>query len=285
MRQALARIAPGLFVFLWSTGFIGAKYGLPYAEPLSFLFVRYLLVIALMAGLAFAFRAPWPRERRQWLHIGVSGLLLHAVYLAGVYLSIAWGLPSGVSSLIVGLQPLLVAVGAGLWLRERVHPRQQLGLALGLVGTVMVLSGRIHGGFTLHGVLPAVFGLLGITAGALYQKRFCSSFDFRSGAVIQFIPAAITTGLAVLAYETFRIDWTMPFVFSLGWLVLVLSLGAIGLLNYLIRSGTAVNVASLFYLVPPCTAVIAWLLFDETLSIVGMGGMGLAALGVYLARK
>lgn len=284
-KGGVALLAPGLFVFLWSTGFIGAKFGLPYAAPLSFLLVRYLLVIGLMLILAWLTRAPWPKGGRLWLRIGVSGLLVHAVYLGGVYLSIANGLPVGVTSIIVGLQPLLTAVGAAALLSERIVARQWLGLVLGLCGTLLVVSARVHGGFGLVG-LPAAFGaLFGITAGTLYQKRFCPSFDYRTGAVIQFVPAAAVTGLALLCYEDFRVEWNTQFILALSWLCIVLSLGAMGLLNFLIRTGTATNVASLFYLVPPCTAVIAWLAFDEALSDLMLLGMALAVSGVYLSRS
>lgn len=281
----MSRFYPALFVFFWSTGFIGAKYGLPHAEPLTFLLLRYLLVVALMTLVAVLTKAPWPRDRRHWFHIGISGILMHGLYLGGVFLSISHGLPAGVTSLVVGLQPLLTAVGAGWVLKEKVIPRQWLGLGLGLLGAVLVLSGRITAGFDLAGLVPALFALLGITLGTLYQKRFCPSFDWRTGAVAQFIPAAAVTFIAVSLTENFHIDFVPQFIFALGWLVLVLSVGAISLLNYLIRSGSAVNVVSLFYLTPACTAAIAWLLFGEVLSGLALLGMALAIWGVYLSRK
>lgn len=281
----LSRLAPFLFVLLWSTGFIGAKLGLPHAAPLTFLLVRYIAVIALMVLIALAMRAPWPREPRQWLHIGVAGFLVHGLYLSGVFIAIGAGLPAGVTSLIVGLQPLLTAVGAGALLGEAVLPRQWLGLALGLGGVTLVVAQKISAGFGLAALVPAVVALLGITAGTLYQKRFCPNFDWRSGSVVQFLPTALVTGLLVLGVEGWRVDWTGEFVFALSWLVLVLSVGAISLLNHLIRSGSAVNVASLFYLVPPTTAVISWAIFDEVLAGSALAGMGLAIFGVYLARK
>ncbi|MEY2872632.1 MAG: hypothetical protein RLZZ373_3 [Pseudomonadota bacterium] len=290
------RHAPLLFVLLWSTGFIGAKLGLPHAPPLGFLTARYALVVALMGLAALWVRAPWPPGIRAWGHLAVAGLLVHAVYLGGVFTGISQGLPAGVSSLVVGLQPLLTAVGAGWVLGETVRPKQWLGLVLGLVGVVLVLSSRLAGaGLDLHTLgqlvhlpgLPAVLvALLGITAGTLYQKRYCPSFDFRTGAVVQFVPCLLVTGALAWISEDRAIDWSSgAFVFALGWLVLVLSLGAVGLLNVLIRSGSAVNVASLFYMVPPCTAVVAWALFGEALSPVAMGGMAIAMTGVYLARK
>jgi len=279
------RFAPLLFVVLWSTGFIGAKYGLPHAEPLSFLLVRYLLVVSLMTVIALAMRAPWPKDGRQWFHIGVSGLLVHAIYLGGVFVSISKGLPAGVASLVVGIQPLLTAVGAGWLLNEAVLARQWLGLVLGFVGVAMVVSGKIGRGFGLDALWPALAALAGITAGTLYQKRFCPSFDWRTGAIAQFLPTAVATGIVVGLSDNFRVEWAPDFIFALAWLVLVLSLGAISLLNMLIRKGTAVNLASLFYLVPPCTALIAWFLFDERLAGMALAGMALAVWGVYLARK
>jgi drug/metabolite transporter (DMT)-like permease len=281
----LARLAPFLFVFLWSTGFLGAKFGLPHAAPLSFLFVRYLLVIGLMCSIALLWRAPWPHDRRQWLHIGVGGLGVHALYLGGVFIAISQGLPAGVTALVVGMQPLLTATLAGKLLGERVTPRQWLGLALGFAGVAMVVADRFGAAFDAAALWPAIVALLGITAGTLYQKRYAPRFDWRSGAVAQFLPTAAVTGTIVFATDGYRIDWTAEFVFALGWLVLVLSIGAISLLNWLIRHGSAVNVASLFYLTPPTTALLAWALFGETLTGFALAGMAIAVWGVALARK
>ncbi len=284
----MVRLYPALFVFLWSTGFIGAKYGLPYAEPLSFLLIRYALVVTLMTLAAWATRARWPVDIRAWFHLAVAGCLIHGIYLGGVFISISQGLPAGIVSLIVGLQPLLTAMLATLVLSEAVCGRQWLGLVLGILGTGMVLVGRMDGQFTLtefEPVLPALGALLGITLGTLYQKRFCPHFDWRTGAVVQFLAAAALTLPIVFAFEGFRVDFSGEFLFALSWLVLVLSLGAISLLNYLIRSGSAVNVASLFYLVPPVTALIAWGLFGETLPTMSLFGLFVAVTGVALVRK
>ena len=285
MTTTSSRIFPLLFVLLWSTGFIGARLGLPHIEPLTFLFIRYLAVIACMVAIAVATRAPWPSDRKTWLHIGVAGLLVHGVYLGGVFIAIHEGLPAGVASLVVSVQPLLTAVGAGLLLGAVVLNRQWVGLALGLVGVGLVVAGKLGTDFAAHALLPATIALLGITAGTLYQKRFCPTLDWRTGSVAQFIPTAVLTGLAAWITETGRIDWTGELFFALGWLVFVLSIGAVSLLNWLIRHSSAVNVASLFYLVPPCTAVVAWLLFGETFSALALLGMGITVAGVYLARK
>ncbi|MDX9945499.1 MAG: DMT family transporter, partial [Azonexus sp.] len=264
---------------------IGAKFGLPYAEPLSFLLTRYGLVITLMLLLALATRAPWPKEAAQWWHIGLSGVLVHAVYLGGVFIAISHGLPAGVTALVVGMQPLLTACSAGWLLGEKVTPRQWGGLVLGFLGVGLVVSGKLSDANLGPMLWPAVIALLGITAGTLYQKRFCARFDLRTGSVIQFVPTALLTAVAVALFEDYRIDWTGEFVFALSWLVLVLSLGAISLLNLLIRNGSAVNVASLFYLTPPTTALVAWAFFGETLTLTATFGMLIAVSGVYLVAR
>ncbi|MGL4409275.1 DMT family transporter [Zoogloea sp.] len=285
----MTRFYPLLFVVLWSTGFIGAKFGLPYAEPLSFLCIRYVSVILLMGAVALLTRAPWPRDWRQVAHIAITGLLVHAVYLGGVFMAIRHGLPAGITALVVGLQPLLTAFGAGLFLGEKVLPRQWAGLALGLAGVGMVVAHKIQGlddpGALVGMMTPALAALIGITGGTLYQKRFCASFDLRTGSVIQFVPTLIVSALVASQTETMQIDWTGQFVFALTWLVLVLSVGAVSLLNLLIRSGSAVNVASLFYLTPPTTALIAWAVFGETLTGLALVGMAFSVFGVWLARK
>jgi drug/metabolite transporter (DMT)-like permease len=279
------RIYPLLFVFLWSTGFVGAKYGLPYAEPLSFLLTRYGLVIALMTAIALATRAPWPQRPRDWLHIGISGVLVHAIYLGGVFVAIKHGLSAGITALVVGMQPLLTGLLAGWLLGEKVSARQWGGLGLGFIGIALVVSGKLGDGALGPMLIPALVALLGITAGTLYQKRFCPKFDLRSGSVIQFVPTAIVTAVAVALFEDYRIDWNGHFLFALGWLVLVLSIGAISLLNLLIRSGSAVNVASLFYLTPPTTALIAFFVFGENLTLTVAFGMAVAVSGVYLVGR
>jgi drug/metabolite transporter (DMT)-like permease len=276
---------PLLFVVLWSTGFIGARLGLPHVEPLTFLAIRYVIVLALMTALALASRAPWPRGSRTWVHIGVAGLLLHATYLGGVFMAIGRGLPAGVTSLVVGLQPLLTAIAAGWFFGDRIAPRQWAGLLLGFAGVGLVVFGKTGAAFGARELTPALVALAGITAGTIYQKRFCPAFDWRTGAVAQFLPSAVVTAAIAALVENGRVEWTGQFVFALAWLVLVLSVGAIGLLNRLIRHGEVVHIASLFYLVPPCTALFAWLLFGDTLHGIALAGMALAVWGVYLARR
>lgn len=282
--QALAM--PALFVLLWSTGFIGGKLGLPYAEPFTFLLWRYAIVTLLLGGLALVMGAPWPRRRAEWGHIAVAGFLVHAVYIGGVFASIAEGLPAGVSALVVSLQPLLTAIAAGPLLGERVSRRQWLGFALGLAGVALVVWEKLalHAGGP-WAVALSVVALLGITAGTLYQKRFCPTLDLRSGTAIQYAVTALAMLVMALAFETMHVRWTGEFVIALVWLILVLSVGAVSLLFVLIRRGAASRVAALFYLVPPCTAVIAWLLFGETLGPLALLGMGATVAGVALASR
>ena len=275
---------PASFVVLWSTGFIGARLGLPYAEPLTFLTLRYGLAAGLLLLVSLAMRAPWPRRLSEVAHFAVAGLLVHGVYLGGVFVAISLGVEAGVSALIVGLQPLLTAAFAGILLAERVVGRQWLGLGLGLTGVAFVISGKLGDSpASIMGTIACVVALLGITAGTLYQKRFCTEMDLRTGSVVQFVAAAIATAPFALWLEDRTVDWSGEFVFALLWLVLVLSLGAVSLLYVLIRRGAASQVASLFFLVPPCTALIAWPLFGETLGSWSLIGMALTAVGVALA--
>ncbi len=285
MTSLQARVFPLLFVVLWSTGFIGARLGLPHIEPLTFLLIRYCAVLGLMALIALVTHAPWPASGKDWWHIGVAGLLVHGVYLGGVFIAISRGLPAGVTSLVVGVQPLLTAVGAGWLLGTKVSRLQWFGLGLGFVGVGLVVVGKLGAEFTALALVPAIVALFGITAGTLYQKRFSAAFDWRTGAVAQFLPTAVVTAVLAWLTESFRVEWVGELYFALGWLVLVLSIGAISLLNWLIRNSNAVNVASLFYLVPPCTALFAWMLFGDTFSGSALLGLGMAVLGVYLARK
>lgn len=280
---------PGVFVLLWSTGFIGAKFGLPYIEPFTFLLLRFVIVIGLLGLLVAATRASWPRDPRLVLHLAVSGVLVHAIYLGGVFGAIRLGVPAGLSALVAGLQPVLTAAVVGPLLGERVGWRQWLGLALGLLGVGMVLSTRLNGvsfdGFGWDGIAFALASLFGITAGTLYQKRFCTGMDLRTGTMIQYLAAMVVVAPAAFALETMEIRWSLQFILALSWLVLVLSLGAISLLMTLIRLGEAAKVASFFYLVPPVTAVLAFVLFNEALTPLALAGMAATALGVALVVR
>ena len=280
-------LAPGLFVLLWSTGFIGAKAGVPYAEPFTFLVLRFVLVIALMLPLALALKAQWPATWREAGHIAAAGALLQGGYLGGVFAAVHRGMPAGVVALIVGLQPILTAFAAAPLLGERLTAVQWSGLVLGFTGVVLVVWDKLAlQGLCAASIAWSAIGLASITAGTLYQKRYCPKFDLRAGSVIQF--GAALALLLPLAYATERmaVAWSGEFVFALGWLVLVLSIGAISLLFFLIEHGEATRVSSLFYLTPATTALMAYAMFGETLGGKALAGMVIAIAGVALvARK
>ncbi|GGC88156.1 DMT family transporter [Vreelandella lutescens] len=282
---------PGVFVLLWSTGFIGAKFGLPYAEPFTFLFIRFVLTLMLLIPLTWLMRISWPSSPRLWKHIAISGLLVHGTYLGGVFYGIYLGMPAGLAALLVGLQPLLTAACAGPLLGERLTKQQWLGLMLGLLGISLVLGSKLELGSTLFsgfgaGALISVMAaLLGISLGTLYQKRYCTSMPLLSGAVIQYMAAGGLLGIGALLFESREVTWSTTFMLTLGWLVLILSIAAILLLMALIKKGEASRVASLFYLVPPVTALQAWWLFDERLPLLGLAGMVIAIAGVVMVVR
>lgn len=282
-RRSYAWLAPFLFVLLWSSGFIGSKLGVPYAEPFTFMSIRYAIVLLVLVPVSLLMHAPWPRGRKL-VDIMVAGLLIQAVYLSGCVWSLKLGLPAGVLSLIVSLQPLFTAAAAGFTLGERVVSRQWIGLGLGFLGTALVVAHKMGTGVTLLMTLPAVISLVGITVGTLWQKRRCPSFDLRTGAVVQYASSLLVTAVLALSTETMQVQWSGQFIFALLWVSLVLSIAAISLLNYLIRSGTAVNVTSLLYTVPAVTALMAWAIFGETLTGLSLVGMVVAVAGVGLAR-
>ena len=279
-------VAPGLFVVLWSTGFIGMKLGAPFAEPFTFMGLRMLLVITILLVIIATTRAPWPRNPGAFGHIAVAGLLVHATYLCGMLFAIQMQLPLGFVALIAGLQPILTAVFANLFLHEKLNGRQWAGMALGLSGVVMVVASKYSLGTSNWPALGAVgIGLLGITFGTLYQKRFCANMDLRTGGVIQYAATCLMLWVLAFATETREVQWTGQFVFALFWLSIVLSLGAIGLLYLLIRRGAASKVASLFFLTPSVTAVMAYALFGEALGWLAVAGLLVTAAGVALVMR
>lgn len=280
---------PFIFVLIWSTGFVVAKFGLPYAPPLTFLLLRFVGVLAVLVPLVLLMRAPWPVG--QIRHIAVSGVLLQAGYLAGVWCAIKLGMPAGLSALIVGMQPILTAFAAPL-IGESVKGRQWLGLLLGLCGVGLVVSNKISiAGLSWQSIAWCLAALFSITVGTLYQKRHCAHFDLRTGTIIQFaasflviLPLAIVLEDATPALRS--VQWTPQFIGALLWSVLALSIGAIFLLFSLIRKSAATRVTSLLYLTPPTTAVMAWLMFGESLSGAGVIGMLVAVIGVaFVVRK
>lgn len=275
---------PLFFVFLWSSGFIVAKFGLPYAPPLTFIALRFLCVLAILVPVVLVLRAPWPHGKV--LQIALAGVLVHAGYLAGVWCAIKLGMPAGLSALIVGMQPILTAFAAPL-IGETVRPRQWLGLLFGIAGVALVVVAKIKlVGLSFEAIALCVLALLSITIGTLYQKRRCPQFDLRAGAVIQF--AACTAVIVPLAImfegmgpDFAAVQWTPQFIAALAWSVFGVSIGAIFLLFALIRRSDATQVTSLLYLTPPTTALMAWLMFGEAFNALGMAGMVLAVAGVF----
>jgi drug/metabolite transporter (DMT)-like permease len=274
-----------LFVLLWSTGFIGARYGLPYIEPLTFLAVRMAFVVLIMTAIAIIGRARVPNAR-EVQHALVAGSLVHGLYLGGVFTAISQGVPAGISALIPGLQPILTSTIANRFMGERVTGMQWFGLVLGLLGVVLVMHDReiILAG-SLLGWIASFLSLIGITLGTLYQKRYCGAIDWRTGNLVQYIGAAVLFALGAFAFETREIHWSGELIFALAWLVLVLSIAAVGLMYWLIRRSAATGFASLFYLVPAVTALFAFLLFGERLDGVSIFGMAICAGGVVLVNR
>jgi drug/metabolite transporter (DMT)-like permease len=278
-------LAPMLFVLLWSTGFIGARFGLPYIEPMTFLAVRMVFVVAILGVIALASGARWPSAAETG-HSLVAGLLVHGLYLGGVFTAISQGVPAGISALIPGLQPILTSTIANRFMGEAVSRLQWFGLTLGLGGVALVLHDRqmVAEGSVL-GWTASFMSLLGITFGTLYQKRYCGQIDWRSGNLVQYVGASALFWGAAFAFETRVIHWSGELIFAFAWLVLVLSIGAVGLMYWLIRRSAATGFASLFYLVPAVTALLAYLLFGEKLDALSIVGMGVCAVGVVLVNR
>jgi drug/metabolite transporter (DMT)-like permease len=287
-----ASLAPWLFVWIWSTGYLAAKYGLPYAEPFTLLAYRFALTLLFLAPIIFALKRPWPRSRHAILHLTVAGLLIHGIYLGGIFQAIKWGMPAGLSAMIIGLQPLGMAMVASVMLNEVVRKKQWLGLGLGLLGLYFVLFERFNFsdttillGFPIWALVITVVSLLSISVGMIYQKRYCGDMDIISGTWVQYCGALLLTLIIVAGFESGTVEWSTPFVVTLAWQVLGLSVGAVLLLMAMIRKDASVQVASYFYLVAPLVALQAWYLFDETLGFVSAFGVVLIAFGVSLARS
>jgi len=279
-----ARAAPAVFVVLWSTGFVATKYVLNSAEPLTYLSIRMACVVGLMAIIAALARPKWP-DRAGIGHSIVAGLLVHGFYLGGTAVAIAHSIPAGLSALIPGLQPILTSTLANRWLGERVTPLQWTGLLLGLAGVVLILHNRPMTGDAGWGWLASGVSLVSITLGTLYQRRYCNAIDWRAGNLVQYVAVTIFFGLGAWLFETNEVRWTAEFILAVGWLAVVLSIGSIGLLYWLIRRSAATSVASLFYLVPAVTALMAYVLFGEKLDAVAIAGMTACAAAVFLVNR
>lgn len=282
----LIAIAPAAFVFLWSTGFVGVKFGLPYAEPFTFLGLRFATTTVLVGLFMLAVGARLPRSRAELGHAVVVGTLLHFVYITGVLQGLRHGVSAGVVALVAGLQPLVTAALAGPVLGERVRLIQWIGLVLGFGGVALVVYAKLAiAEATVAGFGFTLMCLLGVTFGTLYQKRFCSGMDMRASIVVQIGTAAVLSFAVAAVSESFSVRWTGQFVFAVLWLAIVVSIGAFTLLMVMLRRGAAARVTSLFYLTPPTTAVLGWLLFEETLGPLALAGMAVAVAGVALANR
>ena len=284
-KRFMITAAPIAFVLLWSTGFLGAKYGMPHAEPFTFLAYRFAIATVLFILVLMVMRVPWPRDRQTWIHAAVVGLLMHGVYLGGVFYAIDNGTSGGISALIVGVQPVLTAVFAGLILSEHLSIRAWFGMVLGFVGITLVVWQQAGDTGGWVGVTSCIAGLIAVTAGTLYQKRFGTTIDLRVGSAIQFAAAAVLMWALAFLFESFHFDWNTESILTMVWMVVGLSLGAVTLLYILIRRGAASKVASLFYLVPPTVAIETYFLFGETLTPMALVGMGVAVIGVALVTK
>lgn len=291
--EAWVRAMPVVFVLIWSTGFIVARFGMPHAPPLSFLSVRYALSIACFVPWVVAAKVAWPQSRAQFFHLSVTGILMHAGYLGGVWVAVKAGMGSGLSSLIVGFQPVLTAIWLAYSMRGSEQPgvsrRQWLGLLLGFVGLLMVVWRKLTLGTPLDHVTPvnmafALTALLSITVGTLYQKRFVQPCDVRSANTVQLL-AALVVSLPLALMETEAMRWNTELAGAMAWSVLGLTLGGSSLLYMLIQRGAAASVTSLMYLVPPTTAMMAWVLFGETITLATVLGTALTAVGVSLVVR
>ena len=287
MHRTLVSSIPFIFVFLWSTGFIAAKYALPFIEPFYLLFIRMTLTVAVFSILCVFFRVKW-LPVRQVGHQMVTGFLVHGAYLGGVFAAIKWGMPAGISAIVVGVQPVLTACLGWCCFGENLRPKQWLGLGLGLAGvtTVLLNTGQQESvALTWPAILAALSALFGISLGTLYQKHFGVGVNLLAGSLWQYVSAALLMAILAWGFESYEVVWDKQLILALGWLVFGLSVTAILLLMYMIREGETAKVASYFYLVPPVASIEAWLLFDESLTVLAIIAIAVTVIGVYLVIK
>lgn len=290
MAQRLQGLAdaslPLTFILLWSTGYVAGKLALPHVGPFTLLVLRFGLAALVLGLVSWGSRAPWPRRARDWGHLAVVGLLMQALHFSGVYYGLRLGLSAGVAGLLIGMMPLATALGAHVWLGERVGRLQLLGLAGGVLGVVLVVAGKVPGGGTsAAAVAVTLLGLLGLVAGTLYQKRFCAGMDLRSGACVQMAVATVAAAALAAPTEGFAVHWQGELVFAVLWLGLVNSIGAFSLLFVMVRRGQAGQVASLFYLIPGVTALLGFALLGERLSPLALAGFAVSALAVLACAR
>lgn len=288
--MSLIALVPAIFVFIWSTGWIMARLIAPFGEPLTFLTVRYLCAFVVAAALAVITRAKWPTSRKAIFHAMISGVLLHAIYLGGVWIAVRMGVPAGISALVAALQPLMTGIIAQAFGLERIRLVQGVGIFVGLLGVLAVISPKLMATSGEWGHLgPAfiinVIGMISVTLGTFYQKRFIAEGDFLGVITWQYVGAMLVTLPAAYLFETMHIEWRMETWIGLAWSVLVLSIAAILLMLLMIRRGAVSKLSALIYLIPPTAAAQAYILFGETMSLLQVAGMAVTAFGVYLATK
>ena len=285
-RSISVALLPVLFILMWSSGYVAGKIAVPFAGPFTLVFIRFAVAAAILLAVALIMRARWPQTINEYLHLAIVGVLIQAIQFSGLYSGISLGVSAGVSALIVGTMPVFTAIGAGLFLSENVSRRQWIGLLIGLAGVSLVVGHRIQlGEAGIEGYLAVVMALIGITAGTLYQKKFCASMDIRTGGFVQLAVASVITFVLAVYLEELAVTWSSEFILSTAWMSLVNSLGAISVLYMLIRRGEASRVASLFYLIPSVTALMAFLVLGEVLTPLAIFGFAVTAVGVWLSVK
>lgn len=281
----VSRLAPYIFVLLWSTGFVGAKYGLPYADPFIFLALRLFIAALLLFAIALLMKAPIALTRLQIKKSALIGIFLHAAYLGGVFFAISKGVSAGVAAVITSIQPVLVSLLAIKILNEKLRGRQILGLLLGLIGVVLVLGPSFENSVSRIGIFAVFIALMGSTTATLLQKKIGSGIPLLAGTAYQYLASGFVLSIAAVATGGTHIQWSIKFAGAMLWLIFALSVGAILLLLWLLNTASAASVSSLFYLVPPATAVEAYFLFGEKLNTQGLLGIAVTALGVWLVIK
>ena len=286
------KLIPWVFVWIWSTGFIAAKYGLPYAEPFTLLSYRFVITLFFLLILIIYKKSPWPETRLDFFHLLIAGVLIHGAYLGGVFQALKWGMPAGLGAMVIGLQPIGMALVAGVLLKEEVSKKQWTGLIMGLVGLYLVLFDSLDlteqiafDGFPIWAVFAVIISLFAISIGTIYQKRFCSNMNLYSGAWVQYFSASILCILIVLFFENGEVSWSRTFILAMTWQVLGLSIGAILLLMTMIKKDALASVGSYFYLVAPLVAIQAWFLFEETIGLSALAGVVLISFGVAITTS
>ena len=286
------KLIPWVFVWIWSTGFIAAKYGLPYAEPFTLLSYRFVITLFFLLILIIYKKSPWPETRLDFFHLLIAGVLIHGVYLGGVFQALKWGMPAGLGAMVIGLQPIGMALVAGVLLKEEVSKKQWTGLIMGLVGLYLVLFDSLDlteqiafDGFPIWAVFAVIISLFAISIGTIYQKRFCSNMNLYSGAWVQYFSASILCILIVLFFENGEVSWSRTFILAMTWQVLGLSIGAILLLMTMIKKDALASVGSYFYLVAPLVAIQAWFLFEERIGLSALAGVVLISFGVAITTS